>query len=283
MRWGWAVGLFLLYAQERVVSGIAEVELPPGWSLERAQRQALNLAILNALESAFPTQVARSSKYILHNRTGESGVRTNTYFFLTADQYIEAEWLETLDVRYQTEIRRGSVWVICQVRGKARPRRDPPLPLELKPLRCRDTSRCRTTDFLAGDPFYLYFRSPAAGYLQVFWEDSAGVYRLLPYQNQRHTAWLVKPDTAYLFFAPERRGDAFWIDELILTAEAPEVLHRLYVVFSPHPLGAPPERYDPQTGFHHIEFGAFQEWLLSERLRIPALTLRILDISVRQR
>lgn len=281
--WIAAGGVWLLSAQERVVSGQAEVELPPGWSIERAQRQALHLAILNALESAFPTQVARSSKYILDNRSEGTTARTRTHFYLTADQYLSGEWLQTLEARYTTEVRKGQVWVICKVKGKARARTEPALPLEVRTLRCRDTSLCTTTDFMAGDPLYLYFRAPVGGYLQVFWEDSGTVYRLLPYQNQRQNAWLVRADTSYLFFAPERRGEAFWTDELIMTAERPEVLHRVYVLFSPHPLSAPPETFDSQSGFHRIPLDAFQEWLLSERLRLPNLNLRLLDLSVRQR
>ena len=273
-----------LWAQEKVVSGFAEVELLPGWSLERAQRQAYQLAIFQALQNGFPTQVARASKYLLENRTQGQNAQTRIYFYLTGDQYIGAEWLETLEARYQTEVRKGQVWVSCKVKGRARARTEPPLPLEVRTLRCRDT-QCTTTDFWAGDPFYLYFRSPVEGYLQVFWEDSGEVYRLLPYQNQRMQAWPVRADTIYLFFAPDpkRRSEAFWTDELILTAEKPEVLHRVYVVFSRHPLAAPPERFNPRTGFHTVSLSDFQDWLLSERLRMPDLNLRFIDISVRQR
>lgn len=278
-----AGGGVLLFAQERTVSGQAEVELLPGWSVERAQRHALQLAILNALESAFPTRVSRTSKYVLDNRTEGQSARTRTHFYLTADQYLSGEWLQTTEVRYNTEVRKGQVWVTCRVRGRARPRTAPALPLEVRTLRCRDTATCTTLDFLAGDPLYLYFRSPVGGYLQVFWEDSGTVYRLLPYQNQRQNAWQIRSDTSYLFFAPSRRAEAFQIDELILTAERPEVLHRVYVLFSVHPLSAPPERFDSQSGFHRIDLDAFQEWLLSERLRLPDLNVRLLDLSVRQR
>lgn len=280
----WVIGGgVLLLAQERTVTGQAEVELPPGWSMERAQRHALQLAILNALESAFPTQVARTSKYILDNRTEGQSARTRTHFYLTADQYLSGEWLQTTEVRYNTEVRKGQVWITCRVKGKARPRTVPVLPIEVRTLRCKDTATCTTWDFFAGDPLYLYFRSPVGGYLQVFWEDSGMVYRLLPYQNQRQNAWQVRPDTSYLFFAPSRRAEAFQIDELILTAERPEVLHRVYVLFSVHPLSAPPERFNSQSGFHQIDLDAFQEWLLSERLRLPDLNVRFLDLSVRQR
>lgn len=285
LRWGRASALLLLaWAQERTVSGFAEVELPPGWSLERAQKQAQQLAILDALQKVFPTEVARTSKYILQNRTQGTEARTETFFYLTADQYLGGEWLQTLEARYQTEVRKGQVWVSCKIRGRARPRSHPPLPLEVRTLRCRDTA-CTTTDFLAGDPLYLRFRSPVPGYLQVFWEDSGRVYRLLPYQNQRQQAWLVRADTVYLFFAPDpqRRSEAFSTDELLLTADKPEELHRMYLLFAPQPLSAPPERFDPTTGFHTIDLPTFHEWLLSERLRLPELNLRYIDISVRQR
>lgn len=279
--WGaWA----LLWAQEKMVSGFAEVEVLPGWSLERAQRQAQNLAILQALQSAFPSEVGQASKYLLSNRTEGREAHTTTYFYLTADQHLTAEWLETLETRFDRQVRQGQVWVSCKVKGRARRRTNPPLPLEVRSLRCRDTS-CTTTDFWAGDPLYLYFRAPVAGYLQVFWEDSGRVYRLLPYQQQRLMAWPVRPDTTYLFFAPDarRRSEAFVTDELVLTAEKPEVLHRVYVLFAPQPLGFPPERFDPSTGFHTIDLAAFQEWLLAERLRLPDLNVRFLDLSVRQR
>jgi len=286
MRW-WLVSYLLLgaflYAQEKIVSGSATVEVLPGWSMERVQRQAYQLAILNALQTNFPTQVAQASKYLLQNRSEGSSASTHTYFYLTADQYIGAEWLETISVRYETSQQKGTWYLTCRVKGRARLRAEPPLPLDIRPLRCRDTA-CFTLDFKEGDPFYLYFRTPIAGYLQVFWEDSGVVYRLLPYQNHRLQALPVRPDTTYLFFAPaaQSRSEAFWTDELILTAEAPEVLHRLYMLFSPHPLAAPPEKYDPQRGFHLIPLDAFQDWLLSERLRNDKLSLRLLDISVRK-
>jgi hypothetical protein len=81
-----------LSAQEKIVSGSATVELLPGWSIERAQRQAYQLAILNALQTNFPSHIAQASKYILQNRTTGSTASTQTYFYLTSDQYIGAEW-----------------------------------------------------------------------------------------------------------------------------------------------------------------------------------------------
>jgi len=277
----WVAGY--LFAQDKIVSGTATVEIRPGWSIERAQREAYRMAILNALQSAFPTQVAQTSKYIVHNRSSGQEATTQSYFYLTADQYIGAEWLETISTRYETSQQKGSWYITCKVRGRARARTEPPLPLDLRPLRCRDTA-CFTLDFKEGDPLYLYFRTPIPGYIQVFWEDSSYIYRLLPYQSHRIQAFPVRPDTTYLFFAPpaQSRAEAFWTDELILTAEAPEVLHRLYVLFSPHPLAAPPERYDPQRGFHLIPLDAFHDWLLSERLRNPTLTIRLLDLSIRK-
>ncbi len=277
----WIAGVLL--AQEKVVSGTGTVEVRPGWSFERAQREAYQLAILNALQSAFPTQVAQTSKYILHNRSTGPEASTHTYFYLTADQYIGAEWLETLSARYETFQQKGAWYVTCKVKGRARAQTEPPLPLDLRTLRCRDTA-CFTLDFKEGDPLYLYFRTPIPGYVQVFWEDSSHIYRLLPYQSHRLQAFPVRADTTYLFFAPalQNRTEAFLTDELILTAEAPEVLHRLYVLFSPHPLAAPPEKYDPQRGFHIIALDTFQDWLLSERLRNNKLTIRILDISIRK-
>ncbi len=272
-----------VWTQERVISGVATVEVRPGWSLEHSQREAYQLAILNALQSAFPTQVAQTSKYILQNRTTGSEASTQTYFYLTADQYVGAEWLETINARYETFQQKGAWYVTCKVKGRARPRVEPILPLDLRPLRCRDTA-CFTLDFKEGDPFYLYFRTPIPGYIQAFWEEGSHIYRLIPYQSHRIQALPVRPDTTYLFFAPptQSRSEAFWTDELLLTAEAPEVLHRLYILFSPHPLAAPPENYDAHRGFHIISLEAFQDWLLSERLRNNQLTIRILDISIRK-
>ncbi len=281
MRVIWVVGL--VWAQVKVVSGTASVELRPGWSMERAQREAYQLAILNALQTGFPTQVAQASKYLLQNRTEGQSAQTTTYFFLTADQYLGAEWLETLSAKYETQIERGTVVVTCRVKGRARAREVPAIPVEVRPLRCQDTA-CFTLDFKDGDPFYLYVRVPVAGFVQVFWEEGGAIYRLLPYQGMRVQAVPVRPDTTYLFFSLRTgsRSEAFWTDELILTAEQPEVLHRLYFLFSPNPLAAPPERYDDRRGFHGVDMQAFHEWLLSERLRDEKLTLKILDISIRK-
>lgn len=272
-----------LSAQEKIVSGSATVELLPGWSIERVQRQAYQLAILNALQTNFPSHIAQASKYILQNRTTGSTASTQTYFYLTADQYIGAEWLQTTSTRYETSHEKGTWYITCKVKGRARPRTESPLPLDIRPLRCRDTA-CFTLDFKDGDPFHLYFRTPVAGYLQIFWEDSGYIYRLLPYQNHRLQAFPVRSDTTYYFFAPAagNRTEAFWTDELLLTAEAPEVLHRLYVLFSPYPLAAPPEKYNAARGFHIIPLDAFHDWLLSERLRNDKLAIRILDLSVRK-
>lgn len=281
MRALWVVGL--VWAQIKVVSGVGTAELRPGWSMERAQREAYLLAMLDALQTSFPTQVAQTSKYLLQNRTEGQSAQTTTYFFLTADQYLGVEWLETLSAKYETHVERGTVFVTCKIKGRARPREAPAIPLEVRPLRCQDTA-CFTLDFKDGDPFYLYVRVPISGFMQVFWEEGGRIYRLLPYQNMRLQAVPVRPDTTYLFFSMQSgsRSEAFWTDELILTAEQPEVLHRLYCLFSPNPLAAPPERYENQSGFHVVDLQAFHEWLLSERLRDEKLTLKILDISVRK-
>jgi len=164
----WALPFILLSlgaslsAQEKIVSGSATVELLPGWSIERAQRQAYQLAILNALQTNFPSHIAQASKYILQNRTTGSTASTQTYFYLTSDQYIGAEWLQTTSIRYETSHEKGTWYITCKVKGRARPRTEPPLPLDIRPLRCQDTA-CFTLDFKDGDPLYLYFRTPVAG------------------------------------------------------------------------------------------------------------------------
>ncbi|MGQ9863280.1 MAG: hypothetical protein ACUVRD_02180 [Bacteroidia bacterium] len=276
-----ALGLLVWAQQPKTVTGSAVVALLPGWSLQEVQRHAYNQAVWNALVKNFPSQVAQASKLILQNQTQGTEAQTQTFFHLTADQYLAAEWLEDTDIRYRNFVEKNQVYVECKVKGKARALETPPLPLKAQSRRCLDSS-CVTTEFLDGDPLYLAFQSPQEGYLQVYMElDSAWVTRLVPYAAQKLAAYPIQAQKTYLLFHPETRSQAFEVDEIQLTADTPVELHRLYVIFSLSPLPQLGGRWDYSQALPRLPVRDFQEHLLELRLK-QKIHLRILDLSVRK-
>jgi hypothetical protein len=276
------------------------VELLNNMSLNEARAQARDRAALNALENAFGTSIIQGVQVRVQDNVGTRDAGAQRYFNLIADSYVQGEWVETLseefEVTTETAVgaRQPSVWVKCKLSGTARRITEPRPQLDAEALNC-PSANCATARFIDGDALYLSVRSPVDGYLQVYLEDGDAVLGLLPYQQMpegMHEAFPMVAEKEYIFFStrPEHNyftNPGFQEDELQLSAEGPQTYHRIYLVFSTHPLTKPYLRAAraSQRGYtlpRQMSRTDFHQWIAQMKTLGDAFYVQTLDITVAQ-
>jgi hypothetical protein len=169
---------------------------------EEAQQKAVELAKINAIESVFGTYVEQQT-----NITVESG---KSDFSILGSTKVKGIWIREIDRKFTEEYREEKgefgaekiLWITCQIKGEVKQATPQPA-IEYQVRNC-PTKTCHTTRFLSGEQLYLWFRSPVKGFVSVFLEDGAMVYRLLPYSYMLNSnGFPVEEDCEYLFFSPD--------------------------------------------------------------------------------
>jgi len=283
--------------------GSAQVQLTDNLTLELAKLKAEDFAKIAAIEAVFGTAVVKGGATFIQTENEGPKASTITGYNMIADTYVKGDWLETYDVTFNVENRTGvgdkgkkisEVWVVCSISGKVREVQDAALTLQAATLSCPDQN-CVRTQFMHGDRLYFYFQSPVDGYLSLFLDDRTQTYLLLPYiggPTGTSQGMPIEANRPYIFFStkPEHNygpDPYFQEDELVLTAEATQVLHRLYVLFSPKPLGMPGvQAAKPLPGAYQqprqLTSKAFQQWLTQQKLQSTELQVAISDLTIIQ-
>ncbi|MFH1937736.1 MAG: hypothetical protein ABIK52_09255 [Bacteroidota bacterium] len=289
------------------VEGEAQVEFPAFKSRLEVEQQAFDRAIVNALEKAFGTAIIQgNSTYMKNLQTGET-VETSTVFNMIANTYVKGEVLEVLKKEFDEiegvmEIggkKKPVKELRCLVRIKARELTENIASCEAFPLDCPD-KRCRKTDFRNDDPLYLYFSSPANGYLSVFLDDGKIAQCLLPYMRlpiSYENGVPITGNREYIFFSPEKKLTYFetkaYTDSYQLFTDKLHEQNRLFILFSPTPIDAPAlkaglnmeslSEFEKDKGYQvprALESEKFQDWLIKSRLRKTDLGVKIIDITI---
>ncbi|MCK9423849.1 MAG: DUF4384 domain-containing protein [Bacteroidales bacterium] len=301
---------FMLMGQDDKIvriEGTAQVDFPDSKSRLQVESEVTELATVNALEQAFGRAVIQGNSTYLKNMTTGKEVETSTTFNMIANTMVKGEVLEVLDRKYEevkgiksidgkkVEIRD----LKCTVRIKARELSESVLEFESYPLACTDP-KCRTTDFKNNDPLYLFFKSPASGYLTVFLDDEKQCQCLLPYLGMAgkfEDGVPVKADQEYILFSTEKDKsyftDASKADEYVMTAESIQDQNRLFIIFSTTPIPKPGLTKDSGTGeLSEAEQQAgwklpkalsseeFQKWLIKNRIHNRNILVKVVDITI---
>ncbi|MFC2102497.1 hypothetical protein ACFLS7_05840 [Bacteroidota bacterium] len=289
------------------VDGVAQVEFPSYKSRVEIEQEALEKALVNALEKAFGTAIIQGNSTYLQNFQTKEKVETSTVFNMIANTYVKGEVIEVLKKEFtevegemQIEGKKKTVKELrCNVKIKARELTESVSVCQAYPLDCTD-KRCQKTDFKIDDPLFLYFSSPADGYLSVFLDDGEVAQCLLPYMrlpksyangvpvSANKTYILFSNDESFTYF--ENKG---YTDSYILYTDKPYEQNRLFILFSPSPIEAPVlkagmnieslSEFEKDKGYQvprAMESEKFQDWLIKSRLRKSDLGVKMIDITI---
>lgn len=218
------------------VSGTYLIEVPSYMSLDQAKQEALLKAQNQAIENEFGSSVSTYTISWVENRSGNanSSVHAESY------GQVKGVWLGHLEApEFKQVIQDGKNWLEVRVKGKVREMVTGGIQFEAQPLCIEPRKDRATTEFKNGQDFFLYFRSPADGYLTIFLLDDTvdEVYTMLPYQSSGAGSYRINHDEDYFLFAPSKaRPEDGAVDELVITATdgKPEEFNNLYVIFSPN-------------------------------------------------
>ena len=142
---------------------------------------------------------------------------------------------------------------------------------------------------------YLFFKSPADGYLSIFTVEGSEAYRILPYQEMpaEYSQHLpIVADTEYLFFSNDTENKIYddlaseYTDELVMVTDANEEYIDLYVIFSTEDFIKPTldhsyqsegqENFIPRS----LPKFEFESWLSENRIRTENFLYKKLRLKI---
>lgn len=297
-------------AQKSVrTSGLAQVELTRDKTRVEVEKEAEDLAIINALERAFGRVIMQgNATYISNINTGELTESTSA-FHIIANTLVKGECTEVIK-RDFTEVRGEKIVsgekkpvteIRCEIVIMAKEISAPRIEYTAFPLACLNIN-CRKTNFDNNEDLYFYFKSPVSGYLTIFLDDGNNSCRLLPYEkmpDKYESGIPVKADMEYFFFSNESGYNYFVEDGSInraytLFATKVHEMNRLFVIFSKVPLNKPElislqkENFlsdeEIETGYtlpKSLSTENFQRWLNKNRTYTEAgMQVDIIDITI---
>jgi hypothetical protein len=289
------------------IDGNAQVEYPDNKSRLQVEKEAEEQATVNALENAFGRAVVESNTTYLTNLNTGVKVETSTVFNMIANTYVKGEVLEVLNRKFEEvpgiKIVDGKKVEIrdlrCTLLIKAREITETPLDFESFTMACVHI-KCRTTDFKDHDPFYLYFKSPATGYLTVFLDDTKKCQRLLPYLGMAEKfedGVPINADQEYFLFTADKKhtyfSEGYKADEYILDAENIQDQNKIFIIFSRTPVPKPSlqkgmgdedlsknEKRDGWKVPKALSSEDFQRWLMKNRYHNQNIQVKTIDITI---
>lgn len=310
------ISIALLHGQQKVrTSGTAQIEWIRTMSRAEAEDKAQELATIDALERAFGRVIVQGNATYISNVNSGEKVETNTTFNMIANTSVKGEVVEILDVKfadvkgYKTvDGKKEEVTEIkCDISVLAKEIIEIPVEFDTYPLSCNNKS-CKTSEFIDGSDFFMYFKSPMSGYLSIYIDITGETQRILPYTEMPENyegGFPVKADKEYIFFSTaadhdyKTKDEFYRVDELSLTAEKEIDLNRLFIIFSKEPINKPKLKqqnqalenrflteFEKSKGYtmpYSLRSEDFQDWLNKNRsYRKEEMQVGIIDISIRK-
>lgn len=279
-----ALSLFLflpssLQAQRSATtSGEYTLQVPEDLSLQQAKQACTDRARIDAIEQAFGRAVIQGNASYIINQSGDSSF-TEDIFYSVGESVVNGEFIKDMEApACSTFLKDGYQWVHCEVKIKARERKEVTIQFEAAALQC-PVPTCQSTRFQDGGDFFLSFRSANSGYLTVYLLDALGTaYRLLPYQDSPaglENAVLVEADKSYIIGSPDQPAFGYrpaQVDEFFLYTDRPVERNQIMLIFNEAgPLRKPflekgdekqaPGRFENMRMPDQIGAEAFQKWL----------------------
>lgn len=264
-----------LYGQTEVeMTGKARMRQEMSMSSNEAKSAVINLAKVNAIESAFGTYIEQENISRIEN--------DKSSFNTIGTVRVKGEWIKTIgepQVSFKmiesnsADNPMPEIWWTCTIKGLVREMSAPDVSYDAFSL-IEPEKKFESSKFRNGDSFYYYFKSPNNGFFALFLEFEGTVYRMLPYQEMNGeylSALPIKADKEYIFFDPEKNYSYYpdfpdhLVDEMQMGTELEEEVDLLYVVFSQQPFGKPMLNESATGGSltlpKSVSTSRFQGWL----------------------
>lgn len=238
-------------------------------SVAEAKRMALERARIQALADEFGTTVSQTNTTQVHNT---SGGKSSLDFLSLGSSEVKGEWLQdTRSPEYEIKFDGNNLIVHVTVSGKAREIVSATVDVHAAILRNGKERKFESDEFHEGDDLYLLFKSPVDGYVAVYLIDDTGTaYCLLPYCGDTDGQQPVEAGREYLFFAPDKAGDAAMAaitDELVMTCSKAMEHNDIYIIFSATPfVKAQDDRADERLP-RSLPANDFHRWLTKNRVK----------------
>lgn len=251
-------------------------------SLDFCRQAALEQARIAALAKEFGTSI--SQDIYQRDRQGKDG--EESYFSMLNLSEVNGEWLGDIgEPEYKVEQDANHHYVVtCVVKGKARKLTNESTPFEALVLRNGNEQRFADTRFRDGDDMRLWFRTPVAGYIAVYFiDDKRNVYSILPYQNGTDGLMHLSRDKDYVFFDPSKADPQFGEpDELTMTLTNGTSVERnqFYVLFSPERFNRALDHSSSPDDLRTLSYEEFTKWLAQTRRRDPKMGMKVINIEV---
>jgi len=257
----------LLSAQnKKQVKGTIQIKVESNQSKNDAKEMAIEQAKIKALTDEFGQYVEQENTALIE----QGRVDFRSY----GQTKVKGEWLKTIGepkFDYNTRTNDGipEVYITCTIKGMAR-KALPKANVEIEILSCPEVN-CRTYEFKSGENMYLMFKSPIKGFLSVFLDDGATVYRLFPYRSMENTkAVQINEDEEYILFSNETNRFESSADQLVLFTYNSIEKNRIIVIFSEHEYNKPmleKESLDPNKQIipKSLSKAKFENWLGENR------------------
>lgn len=251
-------------------------------SLAEAKRIALECAKIQALADAFGTVLSRINSTNVINKDGH----TTVDFMTIGASEVRGEWIETIGEPVYSEpfYEQNMLVLKVKVEGRAREIRGAGIAYEARLLRNGTEPRFESDTFRSGDDLYLYFKSPANGFLTVYLHDETMnlVYCLLPYKSSSVAAYPIEHDHPYVFFSAKAAtaDERNIVDEYTMTCTHVVEHNTVYIIFSPNMFAKANTISSKELLPRELSFKEFQKWLAECRKRDVDMDMKVLQITI---
>ena len=200
---------------------------------------------------------------------------------------VKGEWIETLqEPAYEISYKDNTLIVRVSVCGKAREIVNAGVNFAAKIL-CNGLDQKHESDeFHSGDDLYLWFKSPAKGFLAVYLiDESQNAFCLLPYRSNEDGKVEVKANNEYLFFSKKTvsEQEQSSVDEYTMTCDKSMESNKIYIIFSPNQFTkANDEDNKPDELPRQLSFKDFQEWLVKNRNHDKEMSVTVKNITLKK-
>lgn len=244
-----------------------------------AKMKALEGARLDALSREFGTIVSQD---VLQADRVDSKGESNKFLSLSSTE-VKGEWIaDDGDPAYVVSLGNDDCLIVsCRVQGSAKSISNDAIDFQALALRNGNTKGNASTEYHAKDNLYLYFTSPADGYLQVYlMYENGDVLKLLPYINDAKQEVKVKKDFDYVFFDENRPSPYGDVDPFEIATDGDIEFNKMYVVFSPNAFARPVMKTDKYGELPYLQEEEFSKWLVKNRRNDPKMSVKQINLKL---
>lgn len=263
---------------------------PTSITPDQAKVIALERAKIQIIADNFGTVVGVNNSTFIENR-GESG---SVSFLSLGESEVKGEWLETIGKpAFSLSYEQNLQVVKVHVKGRIRELKAARIQFDARILRNGTGDKFESDEFRDGDDLFVSFTSPVDGYVAIYLYDKTGISRLLPLKFQKEGSIPVEAGERRVFFsrhsnvysASENRYVEKTYSDYVITCGGEVEINRIYIVFSPNRFVRPLDDLsaEQQEKPANLSFEAFQKWLSKSRRQDIDMTVKIVDIVVRQK